>query len=191
MVGWSTSKNGVYFPSLAYYPFTHTSIWIIVASYHSSPAKGAHMHALEVLLLRSWNASASKGLPLAASVNLQVPAHWRPTLIASLGCPSHTIIVGSVALDCSSEPTPEGRDVVPVLALIVVLGSSVVGSHLSPSGSTISPGVFQISLAAVGVEHVHAHSPLLWVEDLIDHGKQLLEINSVLFFDLQHTDQHP
>lgn len=148
----------------------HTIYMDVVASYHSSPPKGAHMHPLEVLLLRSRNAPPPKGLPLAAGVNLQVSAHRRPTLIASLGCPPHPIIGGSVALDCASEPSPEGRDIVPILALIVILGSSVVGTHLAASGSTISPGVFQITLATVGVKHVHAHSPLLRGQILIDHG---------------------
>lgn len=50
--------------------------------------------------------------------------------------------------------------------------------------------MFQISLAAVGVEHVHADVSLLWVEDVGDHGKQLLEISPVLLFDLKHADEH-
>ena len=146
------------------------------------------MHALEVLLLRSWYASPSKGLPLASSVNLQVPAHRWAALIAPLGCPSHPIIVGSVVLDCPSEPAPEGRDIIPILAFIVVLGSPVVGGHLTTSWGTISPGMLQVSLATIGIEHVHAHSPLLRVEDLINHDQQFLEIHTVLLFDLQHTD---
>lgn len=50
--------------------------------------------------------------------------------------------------------------------------------------------MFQISLAAVGVEHVHADVSRLWVEDVGDHGKQLLEVSPVLLFDFQHADEH-
>lgn len=149
------------------------------------------MHSLVVLLLRRRQTSSSEGLPISSWINLQVPAHGRPAFIASFGRSSHAIVVAGwrVVLDCSSESSPKGRDIVSILSL-VVFGSFAVGGGLSTSWSAVAPGVLQVALTAVGIEHVHAHSSL-GVEELSDHRQQLLEVKPVLLLDLQHTDQHP
>lgn len=96
------------------------------------------MHSLEVLFLGSGNASPSEGLPLSSCVNLQISAHGRATLISPLGRPSHAVVGGCGAFDCSAEPAPEGGNIVAVFVFCVIFGRSAVGDGLAAAGSAIS-----------------------------------------------------
>jgi hypothetical protein len=96
------------------------------------------MHSLEVLLFGSGHTSTSKCFTVSSGIYLHVSTHWRSTLIPSIGCPPHSVVGCSVALDCSSEPASEGRHIIPILSLII-FGSFTVGGRLSTAWSSIAP----------------------------------------------------
>lgn len=151
----------------------------------SSSAQWTHVRSLEIQLLRGWHASSSEGLSVCSSVDLQVSPHRRSAFVGSVWRASEAIV--GVVFDCAAEPSSERRDVIPVLALIV-LWCFVVSC--SAARSAIATRVLEISVAAVGVEHVQSWSSLLRRKDVVDLRQHLLEVKSVLFFNFQHADQH-
>lgn len=76
---------------------------------------------------------------------------------------------------------------------MVILRSFIIGirrRHCS-AGSSIAPRVLEMALTAVGVEHVHSsHLLLLQSNYLANCLQQILEIITILFLDLQHTNEH-
>lgn len=63
------------------------------------------MRPLEVQLLRRWHAAFSEGLAVTPRVDLKVPPHGRPALVAPVWRASEPIV--GVVLDCAAEPASE------------------------------------------------------------------------------------